>query len=558
VTRWVWAVPILVSALACAASGDDGPASGSGGSASGGTSGVSGGGFGGSGGTSAGGGAGGSGGSATGGGGLGASGGAGGVGSSGGTGATGGASGACAPSLLGHSYIGCEYYPTVTANSVPDQFHFAVAVSNTTNQSAAVSVTRAGTQVANESVAAGSVKIINLPWIPLLKATAAQNFPSNLSTIQETYRLVSTQPVTVYQFSPLEGNGPETNDASLLLPVSAWTARYRVMSRATWFYATANMLYPGFYAVTASEDDTHVKITASPTTPEPPYPSQPSIYTTGITGMQPNGNGNVVLQRGQTLQILSGGTGNNPIPVDLTGTLIEADKPVQVISGHHCTNIPHWIQACDHLEESMFPLETLVDTYLVTAPLIPAGGATPKVQMVRIVATADGTTLSYSPALSGAPTSIAKAGGFVEIELSAKDFQITANHPILVGQYMTGQEQWSNGQPALAGDPALALVVPKDQWRTSYLFHAPPSYEKNYLNVVAPNGASVLLDGSPVSGLAPIGSTGMSVARVALPSTGGGTHTASSTSPLSISVYGYGQYTSYWYPGGLDLEHLSP
>jgi len=26
--------------------------------------------------------------------------------------------------------------------------------------------------------------------------------------------------------------------------------------------------------------------------------------------------------------------------------------------------------------------------------------------------------------------------------------------------------------------------------------------------------------------------------------------------PIGISVYGYGQYTSYWYPGGLDLEEM--
>ena len=24
--------------------------------------------------------------------------------------------------------------------------------------------------------------------------------------------------------------------------------------------------------------------------------------------------------------------------------------------------------------------------------------------------------------------------------------------------------------------------------------------------------------------------------------------------PFGITVYGYGQYTSYWYPGGLNLK----
>ena len=26
--------------------------------------------------------------------------------------------------------------------------------------------------------------------------------------------------------------------------------------------------------------------------------------------------------------------------------------------------------------------------------------------------------------------------------------------------------------------------------------------------------------------------------------------------PFGITVYGYGQYTSYWYPGGLDLKDI--
>ena len=28
--------------------------------------------------------------------------------------------------------------------------------------------------------------------------------------------------------------------------------------------------------------------------------------------------------------------------------------------------------------------------------------------------------------------------------------------------------------------------------------------------------------------------------------------------PFGVQVYGYGQYTSYWYPGGLDLEEINP
>jgi hypothetical protein len=46
------------------------------------------------------------------------------------------------------------------------------------------------------------------------------------------------------------------------------------------------------------------------------------------------------------------------------------------------------------------------------------------------------------------------------------------------------------------------------------------------------------------------------VARVQLGNSGNGNHQISAPQPVAISVYGYGDYTSYWYPGGLDLISL--
>ena len=57
-----------------------------------------------------------------------------------------------------------------------------------------------------------------------------------------------------------------------------------------------------------------------------------------------------------------------------------------------------------------------------------------------------------------------------------------------------------------------------------------------------------------VGGFQAIGNTGYSVARVTLSNAGDGNHTVTGDQAFGISVYGYGQYTSYWYPGGLNLE----
>ena len=45
-------------------------------------------------------------------------------------------------------------------------------------------------------------------------------------------------------------------------------------------------------------------------------------------------------------------------------------------------------------------------------------------------------------------------------------------------------------------------------------------------------------------------------ARTAVSNAGNGNHTISSALGFGISVYGYGQYTSYWYPGGTNLTKL--
>jgi hypothetical protein len=172
---------------------------------------------------------------------------------------------------------------------------------------------------------------------------------------------------------------------------------------------------------------------------------------------------------------------------------------------------------------------------------------------VRIIATQPNTNLTYDPPQAGAATTIAQAGGFVEIPSSTASYLIEADQKILVAQYMTGQDAGGG-----TGDPAMALAVPVEQFRTNYLFHAPTNYESNYVDVTAPMGATVMLDNTPLT-FTPIGTTGYGFVRVyplSAGPTGDGNHSITGSVAFGITVYGYGQYTSYWYPGGLDLTDI--
>ena len=444
--------------------------------------------------------------------------------------------GACAPEVLGTSYIGCEYYPVITPNQVDQSFTFAVVVSNVTDEDADVTISRGGEPVVDIVVPKQSVEVVPLPWVvPLMVGYISREVPDG------AYRLRSTRPVTVYQYNPLEyqkdGKFSFTNDASLLMPTNVWGKDTVVVARNTQGGLS------GAYTVVAREDGTTVEIT----------PSASGKLVLPGSSVAEDGVGVVMLDAGDVLQVLSaagGGEPDGPDISDLTGTRVVSDKPVEVIGGHLCTYIPYDVLACDHLEEFNLPVDNLDREYLVSTPLVKASGADPepKARMVRVVAVADATTLTYDPPQPGAPAMLAVAGDYAEFS-TAKDFKITASAKIVVSEYFLGQEAGGD-----AGDPSMTIAVPIEQYRDNYSFHAPVNYESNFANVLAPTGAAISLDGQPLAGAAPIGGTGYSVLRVQLSNAGDGDHRITGDKNFGVQVYGYGQYTSYWYPAGLDLK----
>ncbi len=458
-------------------------------------------------------------------------------------GASGVCEGACSPIAVGETYVGCDYWPTVTGNMVSQVYDFAVAVSNTTSTPAQVTIDGGALTAADVfTVAANSVAIRRLPWVGALKLCLGQSWsncqsahPNSARANGGSYHLRSNVPVTVYQFNPLDYTKPGapensyTNDASLLFPTNAWRRDYYVV---TW-PQTAN-LSPSLMAVTAYQDNTMVTITSKAAT----------TAEGGAPAFVANVPQTVMLNKGDVIEL---GTA----AADMTGSHVTSDKSVQVIGAHYCANIPDGFGFCDHIEESMFPVDALSNRYIINAPAvttIPNG----KEEMVRIVATQPNTTLSYEPPQAGAPSTIALPGDFVQISRQAASYMITANHKVLVAQLMEGSSVAGG-----TGDPAMALSVPVEQYRMFYLFHAPTNYTTNYVDITAPTGATVMLDGVAVTNFTPIGTTGYSLARITPLGAGpanDGNHSITGSMPIGISVYGYGMDTSYWYPGGLNLE----
>ncbi|MBK8998976.1 MAG: IgGFc-binding protein [Myxococcales bacterium] len=485
-------------------------------------------------------------------------------------------SNSCEAAAAARSYLGCEFWPTVVANNVWSSFDFAAVVANAGSEPAVVKVERGSTLVATATVQPGSLEKLHLPWIPELKGGDADECGNSVSLDKSVrvpdgaYRLTSSVPVTVYQFNALEYRGEGgpvgkdwsscpgnkqcagvgaavgcysfSNDASLLLPTTALTGTYRLVGQKGW--PMVNM--PPYFAITGTEDGTKVtvKLTDKATT----------VAGFGIPAADKSVSYDLTLDRGEVVQIVASPSS------DLAGTLVSADKPVQVISGMPCVNQPFDLAkaACDHIEESVFPAETLGKRYFVTAPTGPNGKSVG--QLVRLVGNADGTTLGYpAGAPPNAPTSL-DAGQVVDLDVVNDDFEIEGSQAFAIVTFQLGGSivDADKAPHERRGDPSQSAPVSVEQYRKKYVFLAPDDYDESYVDIVQKSGTTVTLDGAVVSEAAKSLSSGYEVRRVKLGAGQGGAHVLEATSPVGVQVVGYGKFTSYQYPGGLDLQPITP
>ncbi|MGZ3419155.1 MAG: IgGFc-binding protein [Polyangiales bacterium] len=487
----------------------------------------------------------------------------------------------CAEAAAGKAYIGCDFWPTVVANNVWSIFDYAVVVANAGETDADIEVTGNGV-TKKAKVLAHSLTKVYLPWNKALKGPDTDNcgtatpLPGTVRANKGAYHLVASRPVTVYQFNALEykGEGGESgkswaacpgndkcdlygisvgcfsfsNDASLLLPSTAMTGNYRVTGIHGWTAKeTGAPVLGAYFTITATRDDTHVTVKVGP------YGDV--LAGGGVPATNAGGTITLSMNAGDAVELV----GDARTTSDLSGSLVTADKPVQVIAGVPCIQQPLGVPACDHIEESVFPAETLGKDYIVSVPTGPLGNVVGHV--VRIYGNRDGTKLVYAPKKpDGAPDTI-DAGEVVELPSAVSfDFRITGDHEFAVGSFMLGGAQLDPGTPSPGqkGDPSMSLSTAIEQYRKKYVFLAPDDYDVSYVDIVHPDGASMTLDGFGVPAGKAIGTTGFNLVRVKLGAGKAGAHEIRATKPVGIQVMGYGSYTSYQYPGGLDLQSIAP
>ncbi len=484
----------------------------------------------------------------------------------------------CAVAINQRSYIGCEYWGVTLANGVdPLSFFYSIAIANAGQDQAEVEISDGDSINHSYDVEPGDLKVVTLPWKSAIKS------PRDVDTLEHAtrkvanaaYHIVSDRPVTVYQFSPLhymhdpgytEPIYSYTNDASLLLPVHVYRDEYIAVSRATLKvqdYSSTVSSNPGYVAVVGPKDGaTTIEITTSSHTE-----ASDDVSIVPYDAHSPGDTFQVTVEPYEVFQLLSasepgctGGTScasyytccDTPPDYDLTGTeirVVDGPKPA-VFSGTECSFVPYDKWACDHLEQQMFPRETWGSSYICAHSETQAAG---EPTVWRVLSGSDGNEIAFSPS-EVHPGVTLDRGEFVEFESQA-DFSIEGTGRVAVAQFMVGQNYTSDTTPPENGDPAMALAVPVEQYRESYTFLTPDTYVINYLTIVHHSGVYPELDGEPVLGSGYTVEIDGEWAKTNM-EIEAGAHYIESDEPFSIMVYGVGSYTSYMYPGGLDLSKV--
>jgi hypothetical protein len=397
------------------------------------------------------------------------------------------------------------------------------------------------------SVAAGAVTSVSLD--PSVMMADYDRVETN------GIQITATQPVSVVALN----YDAHASAAFNCFPAPLLGTNYWVLARASSIYGDDGC-YSQF-AIVATADDTTVWITPSPNAHLEGHPDR---YPTN-------------LMQGQTYQIGNSdqiGTNGYDYTSDVTGTWITSDKPIALFAGASTAFVPDTItRSGNPLVQEQLP----VDTWGTQALALSFAGRT-NGDSYRVLAAYSNTVITITGTVitrvdtNSLPWTVTtsnevmvvtnQAGQCYDIILDGPA-EFRASQPIQVAQFANGFE--ADLQPDGTGDPCEVLLPPTGRYlQTNIVFSLPNDgltgdfydYE-SYVNIIVPQSAltSTLVDGSTVdaTNFVRIGTSGYYGAQLPLTNDvfGATTHTVTSSQPIGVQAYGFGDTDAYAYFGGL-------
>ena len=401
-------------------------------------------------------------------------------------------------------------------------------------------------------------------------------------------RIKTTDPtklLTVYGINDAD----VSTDAFLALPCH----RYPVLTYKYFVFSTSTKFtFSTFYSrvlIVACEEDTRVTI----------RPTQQIKMAADLTGtpiqtiVDPT-SPNMAVNTG-TFTIGQLATAQFNALDDLTGTIIESDKPISVFVGHECGQIPEAVSACDHLVEQIPPSATW-GTRFFTVPLdIRESGERYRIgtvtddNQVTITCTTEGQT---TPRLQMIETIQSKRGKKQYVEFDTigsnvdgvsldyrRDFCcIETTKPAIVMMYSKGHSvdeitlQRTTGSQ---GDPFMLLVPPTSQYsndytattalqvRNDFFGHISYAFPVKFFSNSIVSQRALMINGTifqPDSGYYPIYcSSGQICGYGAYSGLPMGDHEVRYDIPgaaMLLYVYGISREKSFGYPAGFEMQAI--
>jgi len=369
-------------------------------------------------------------------------------------------------------------------------------------------------------------------------------------------------PVVVYGVTRFQ----YTTDGFLAVPISGLGTDYVI---GAWPQMTLGSSYklPSISNITAAFDDTRVTFIMGGTA---------SSKTTG--GLMPGQSRTWTLNRGDVLCFANDDDGQ-----DISGSSVTADKPISVVSGNQCANVPLGVPWCDYINDTDFPTHLWGKEYHITPvvdrlynPIVRVF-AHPDYQDVKVYR--DGvewfTLPNNTRTINNAYVERRAADG------PPRSITITADVPIYVVLYNTGQ-----ADDNVASDPFQYTLTPVELYQKEIVFATPNAkgstlpFARNYVNLVyaldendaipsdlefgtVTNGQIQWQTLSTVFGtvigqkFAVPSSNGENYAMKRLALAGDGVYRIRANKPFAAYSYGFSDYDSYGFPTSASLLDLS-
>ena len=497
--------------------------------------------------------------------------------------ATGSCVSLCDAAASERSNVGCVYWAVDLdngENSIDNAAaaQFAVAIANvdtrhTATVTAQIDESAYGNPPATVDVEVadidpGSIHIFNLPRRdidgPNITEHKDDGPQSGLSS--RAFKLTSTIPVVAYQFNPIVQ--AFTNDASLLIPESGIDTLYYVIT-----LPPANpMPIPGllpdpnrsYVTVVGTQDNTTVSVIPSydieASIPPIPagYEAVPAIRA-GDIYQATLGPFDVLNLENRAMAGLM-----DTLP-DLTGTVVESDKPVVVFAGTDMTVIgdetppgcsdPSDCNCCaEHVEQQVIPKTAMGKKYVVTRSPVRSSGGYIEPDYYRVMAAKADTVVTTT--LAAYPTFTLGRLEWTEFKATT-GFILEAGKPVHVVQYLTAQQQCTD----YIGDPALVPFPAVEERRPYYVFTTGINFARNYAVISMPDGFDATLDDTDIASLCGPGDLtgeldGLTYRQYTCEIVEGSHVVDGGLQPVGVTVYGYYAAGSYGYPAGSNLTRI--